>query len=368
VNALRLSTAFGRLAATLCCTSALALAANTVGFKDGKVELKSAGVLAFAPDGVLLIGDSLGGAVFALDTADRTKATSGGSVNIQGVNQKIAAMLGTTPDQITINDVAVNPVSRKVYISLSRGAGAEAVPMIVRTDASGKIAEVPLTNIKHASIALADAPDATAKDNRGASKRMEAITDIGYVEGSVIVAGLSNEEFSSTLRSIPYPFNSASKGAGIEIFHGAHGRFETNAPVRTFVPYQIQNKPHLLAAYTCTPLVKIPVSELKPGAKVKGTTIAELGNRNKPLDMIVYRKDGQDFILMANSSRGVMKLPTEKLESYEPITAQTEKRGVPYETIAALKGVQQLDKLDDANALMLMDNSGSLDLRSVPLP
>ena len=51
---------------------------------------------------------------------------------------------------------------------------------------------------------------------------------------------------------------------------------------------------------------------------------------------------------MANSSRGVMKLPADGLEQYEPIVAQTEPKGVPYETIAALKGVQQLDKLDDS--------------------
>jgi hypothetical protein len=84
--------------------------------------------------------------------------------------------------------------------------------------------------------------------------------------------------------------------------------------------------------------------------------------------MIVYKKDGKEFILMANSSRGVMKLPAQKLESYEPITAPTETRGVPYETIASLKGVVQLDKLDDANALTLTDAGGSLDLRSIPLP
>ena len=106
----------------------------------------------------------------------------------------------------------------------------------------------------------------------------------------------------------------------------------------------------------------------KPGAKVKGTTIAELGNRNRPLDMIVYKKDGADYILMANSSRGVMKLPAQQLDSYEAITAQTEKRGVPYETIATLKGVQQLDKLDDSHALLLADENGSLDLRTIPLP
>jgi len=33
-----------------------------------------------------------------------------------------------------------------------------------------------------------------------------------------------------------------------------------------------------------------------------------------------------------------------------------------------LKGVQQLDKFDDANAVVLMGSGGSLDLRTVPLP
>jgi hypothetical protein len=183
-----------------------------------------------------------------------------------------------------------------------------------------------------------------------------------------MIAGLSNEEFSSSLRSIPFPFQAASKGAGIEIWHGSHGRFETQAPVRTFVPYEINGEKSILAAYTCTPLVRIPVSELKAGAKVKGTTIAELGNRNKPLDMIVYSKGGKHFILMANSSRGVMKLTADNLESYQPITKQTEVTGVPYETIATLKGVQHLDKYDDASALVLMGEGGSLDLRTVPLP
>jgi hypothetical protein len=71
---------------------------------------------------------------------------------------------------------------------------------------------------------------------------------------------------------------------------------------------------------------------------------------------------------MANSSRGVMKLTADHLENYQPITKQTETTGVPYETIASLKGVQHLDKYDDANALVLMGDGGSLDLRTVPLP
>ena len=175
-------------------------------------------------------------------------------------------------------------------------------------------------------------------------------------------------EFSSSLRSIPFPFQAANKGASIEIWHGSHGRFETNAPVRTFVPYMLDNKQYILAAYTCTPLVRIPVSELKPGNKVKGTTIAELGAGNRPLDMIVYSKGGKHFMLMANSARGVMKLPADNLESFQPITAHTEVAGVPYETIGSLKGVQQLDKFDDKQALVLMGEGASLDLVTVPLP
>ncbi|MGH9631481.1 MAG: hypothetical protein ACRD7E_24515 [Bryobacteraceae bacterium] len=324
--------------------------------------------MAFGPDGILFVGDSVGATVLALDTDDRKSAKSGGSFELKGVNTKIAALLGTEPDQILIQDVAVNPLSKKVYISVSRGRGPDAVPVILRADSSGKITELSLDKIKHSTVSLPNAPDPSAKDRRGQSLRLETITDLAFVDGKLIVAGLSNEEFASTLRSIPFPFAEAGTGAGIEIFHGAHGRFETNAPVRTLVGYNINNKPHILAAYTCTPLVTIPISELKPGSKVKGATIAELGNRNRPLDMIVYNKDGKDYVLMANSSRGVMKLPAARLDSYEPITAQTDKQGVPYETIASLKGVQQLDKFDDAQALMLTDDGGSLDLGTIALP
>ena len=58
----------------------------------------------------------------------------------------------------------------------------------------------------------------------------------------------------------------------------------------------------------------------------------------------------------------------EGIDGFQPVLAHTEKSGVAYETIADLKGVQQPDKLDDANALMLIDTDGSLDLRTIALP
>jgi len=353
------STTF-RTVAGLFCAATLSLAAG-IGMQTGKVDLKSAGALAIGPDGIVFVGDTLGAKIVALDVDDRTPSKAPANLEIKGVNEKIAAMLGTAADQILIQDVVVNPVSKNVYLAVSRGRGADAVPFLLRADPAGKLSEVSLANIKHQSVSLVDQPTADRQ-------RMETITQLKYVDGKVMVAGLSNEEFSSSLRAIPFPFQSADKGAGIEIWHGSHGRFETNAPVRTFVPYEINGEKAILAAYTCTPLVRIPVSDLKAGNKVKGTTIAELGAGNKPLDMIVYAKDGKHFILMANSSRGVMKLTGDHLEGFSPITAKTEVTGVPYEIIADLKGVQQLDKYDDTRALVLMGANGSLDLRTVPLP
>jgi len=336
--------------------------------KEGKATLASAGPLAFGPDGILFVGDTQGATLWALDTGDRKPGA--GKINVSGLQDKVAAMLGSAPDQIAINDMIVNPISHKAYLSVSRGRGPDATPVILRVDASGKLEELALDKVRHAKVSLANAPAADAKDGRGNSLRVEAITDLHYVDGKVFLAGLSNEEFASKLRSVAFPFAASDAGTSVEIYHGAHGQWETRSPVRTFVPYEVKKEAHLLAAYTCTPLVKFPVKDLKPGSKLVGTTIAELGNRNRPLDMIVYKKGGAEFLLMSNSSRGVMKMSTSGIEDQKPITERiAATSGLPYETIAEWKGVEQLDKLDDQNALILMRaEGGALELKTIALP
>ncbi len=338
--------------------------------QKGKPALKSAGPLAFAPEGVLLVGDPRGAAVFAIGTNESEGQSAGGAINVKQIDRKIAALLGTSADQILVNDLAVHPAAGTVYMSVSRGRGPDAAPVIVRMDHTGKLSEFALDDVDYAEAALPNAPDPAAKDRRGNSQRLDTITDLAYVDGRVIVAGLSNEEFASKLRSLPFPFDESDAGTSVEIYHGSHGKFETQSPVRTFVPYAIAGEPYLLAAYTCTPLVKIPLAQLSPGAKVQGVTIAELGNQNRPLDMIVYQKDGGDFVLMANDRRGVMKIPTGDFANAEAIEKQVpDKAGVGYETIDGLKGVVQLDRLDADNALVLVKSeSGELACQTVPLP
>lgn len=144
-------------------------------------------------------------------------------------------------------------------------------------------------------------------------------------------------------------------GTSVEIYHGNHKAVETRSPVNAFVPYTLNGEQYLLAGYTCTPLVKFPMSNLKPGQKVRGVTIAEFGAGNRVLDMIVYRKGGQEFLLTTNNSRGVMKIPTNTFAAAAPIVApvETETGGVPFEKVTTMTGIQQLDKLDDNNSIVV---------------
>ena len=358
--------ALGALVTTLC-------AANwTEGMKEGQPEFKSMGPLAFGPEGILLVADTKAAAVVAVATGDTMPAKSVKALKVEGINQKIAGLLGTSADQLLINDMVVNPISRNAYIAVSRGRGPDAVPVLVRVKSGGELEAVSLDKVKFSRGELPDAPvdGVTGQGNRQSNPRQESITDIGFLEDRVLIAGLSNEEFASTLRAIPFPFKTVANGTSVEIYHGAHGKFETRAPVRTFVPFKVGNEPSLLAAYTCTPLVQFPISELKPGSKIKGKTIAELGNRNRPLDMIVYQKDGKDYLLLANSSRGIMKISTDNIENAGSITARVEdKQGQSYETIASWTGVDQLDNFDPQNALVVRRGEGnSLNLESLALP
>jgi hypothetical protein len=247
-----------------------------------------------------------------------------------------------------------------------RGAGADAKPALLRVDGDGKIQAIAIDKLAYTKVALSNAP-ANAEGRR--NPRTDSVTDMSFVSGKLIVAGLSNEEFASKLRSFAYPFVAADPGTSVEIFHGNHGQLETRSPVYTFIPYTIDSKPYVIASYTCTPLVRFSMDSLK-GTKVVGTTIAELGQGNRPLDMILYKKDGKEFLLMSNNSRGVMKIPTQDFGTAPGITAKvtSETGGIAYEKITAMSGVEQMDLLDAQRSIVLARSAGALNLSAVALP
>ena len=118
--------------------------------------------MAFGPDGILFVGDSVGSQVVAFETGDTTVAAlSEQLVFVEAVDEAVAAMLGTTAKQIEITDLAVNPLSQNVYLAVHRGRSANAIPVIVRIDRlTSELSVVELETIPATNVAIPAAPDA----------------------------------------------------------------------------------------------------------------------------------------------------------------------------------------------------------------
>ncbi len=326
----------------------------------------SIGPLEFAPDGTLFAADRTSAAIVAMNLGAQASSAAAGTKDVEQIDARIGALLGTDAAGVTITDLAVHPVSKNSFLSVMRGTGPEAKAALVRVDGAGDISLVALDTVTFTSVAL---PNPAAVSPNGRGGRAQSVTDLQFLDGRVYVAGLSNEEFASKLWSVAYPFASVDRGASIEIYHGNHGALETRSPVMAFVPYRIGTELNILAGYTCTPLVKIPVNALKSGEKVIGTTIAEFGAGNQPLDLFVYRKDGKDFLLMSNSRRGVMKISTDGFATAAPLTERVGgTAGVPFETIASMVNIEQMSLLDGGRTMVITRTDAGRRLTAVALP
>lgn len=330
------------------------------GFISGSPEIKSISSLTFGTKGVLFIGDSKSASIFAIETKDTKSTEKASAVELKNIDQAIAAALGTQKENITITDMVVNPLSKKVYISVQHSDG---TPLLLKLEGN-QLKSVSLKDVNYSKIELNDVHAVDAKDQRGRPLRISTISDLGYLDGKVLVSGLSNKEFSSTFRSIPFPFKDKQEQASLEIYHAAHGRFETSAPIKTFTTTQFGGKNYLVASYTCTPLVLFSMDELKPGTHVKGRTVAEMGSGNTPIDMITMKKDGESFLYMANTSKPAAKVSYKNIEAFEG-TLKERVSGTAGTGFVALPftNVLQLDKLDEKQVVMIQrKTNGDVDL------
>jgi hypothetical protein len=321
--------------AALTGSDSCAAAAGTSGLPQSSGPLKSAGVLAFGPDNVLFVGDIKGAAVHAFglrdgDVTPQTGVTLGNFANFEGadlvlgIDQKLAALFGTTYDKIVINDMVVHQPSQQIFISVERGRGPNAAPAIVKVN-HGKLEVLELNETPHSHVSIPDEPDAEAR-LEFEPQRVYAITDVKYYQGEIFVTGISNQRFASTLYRIPYPFNARKATCTVEIWHPTHGEFETRAPIIRQLIREVNGEPYLFGVYGCTPLVRFPLESLKDGAHVRGDTIGELGYGSNPVDMLTYQDpfDHKEYLLVTIDVRG-----TSRLQVSDLATAPAEPTGGP---------------------------------------
>src|SRR5688572_1725242 len=182
-----------------------ASAPKAAGGQDTAATLGSIGPLAFGPNDVLFAADTQGAAIYAFELGAAATGGASGAKDVDAIDQKIAALLGTEAAAISITDLAIHPKSKNAFIAVMRGQGADAKPALVRVDGAGKLEAVQIAGLRHTKAALPNAPAVPAEGTRR-NQRVDSITDMSFADGKLIVAGLSNEEFASKLRTIAYPF------------------------------------------------------------------------------------------------------------------------------------------------------------------
>jgi hypothetical protein len=305
---------------------------------DNEVTPQSAGALTFSPDGVLFVGDNKLGAVFAFETERGQTPDSLDAFLFESIDEKIAAALGATAKSLVMNGMAVHPVTREPYLAVGVRDGDRLDPAVVRVSLDGEVRPFDLSSSKVTVHRLSDVPDedegfksradtfpyppaAYWEEKARTPLRSMTIVDLKFHDGEVYVAGVSNQEFSSTLRRIPYPFTGDAGETQLEIYHVAHGIYETRAPIRAMQFADFDGEDTLIAAYACSPLVTIPVAELKDGAQVRGKTIGDMGN-GQPISMVAYRDGDEDKLLVTNLGRGPMAIPLSGIRSAEGYTPE----------------------------------------------
>lgn len=315
-------------------------------------HVESISRLAAGPGNILFVADWKEAKVHAIELPPAPPKPAGTAFNILDLETLLSKQVGGA--RVSVEDMAVRPGTAEVYVAISYGA--ERTPALFVVTRDGKARRFDLAAARSTSATLRDAPTTNAKFWKRTPERSFTVTDMKWRKGELFVAGLSNQDFASTLRRVRYPFDAKQSITSVEIFHGGHNLVETRAPIRAMSFADLGGKPYLVAAYTCTPLVLIPLDALKDGAHVRGKTIAELGYGNTPADMISYSTTvhgkQEDFLMLVNFNRVSNVIPVAELEAARSRPG-IEKR-VPFGEItgvhvmeAPLAGALRIDNLDD---------------------
>jgi len=243
----------------------LSLLALTVGLAQAQ-SLQSASVLEFADADMLFVADSIAGAIHAVEVPDIGGAPpKPAPYNLLDLDGILAEALGADPHGFTYHDLVVHPVTRDAWISLTATINGAAEPAVVTVMRDGTVQRLDLAALPSDTFTLQDPADETVSFWRDIPAVSFTVTDLDFTNDELFVSGLSTGEFASTLRRVPFPFTDAASSTGIEMFHAAHGQTETRAPIRAMTVMDLDGVGTVVAAYTCAPLVTVPVGDLQDG-------------------------------------------------------------------------------------------------------
>ena len=311
---------------------------------------QSANVITFG-NNTLFIGDSKAATIFAYPIAISENKGGSSGYNLTGIDAKVAALLGTTTDKILARGLAINPANQEAYLSFDKLSGATYVPVIVIANQTGAIRRMDLARSPHTEQKLKDPNTQDFRLWSDVSLRSMTITAMKFFKNRLYVSGLSNAEFSSTLRVIDVPFTGQGSSTSVDLYHTVHDQMETRAPMRNLDFVTANGTDYLVGTYTCTPFVAIPLDQLKDGAHVTAKTLAEMAVGNTPIDLFSYtaqdwNKNQYPVMLLTNKNHAAELIKVADIITAigqdgmtTPVaTSGVDKAGMPSENIPQLIG------------------------------
>jgi hypothetical protein len=279
---------------------ALLLAGQSAQARSDRIQ--SIGAMTFSDADTLVVSDWRAGELHALSLPQAHGADK--PFNLEDVSAAIAKALHTQPGKLRFEDLAFRPGAETAYISLQvLRAGGTPAPALVAVDAEGHVGVVDLAKTRHVSVPIASVPAPDKMIWRDVPEATLTVTDMTAHDDKLYVAGLSNASFASTLRVYDLPLSRAATVTSVEMYHPVHNQVETRAPIREMTVVSLAGEPTLVAAFTCTPLVTIPLKELKDGAHIVAKTVGELGWGSAPVGMVSYDTEQGQVIVLANSRK-----------------------------------------------------------------
>ena len=337
-------------------------------------ELKSAARLTFGDASTLFVADWKAAKIYAV-TVPAGPGGASAPYNLQDIQQPIARALKVPAGALRFEDLAVQPGSETAFVALTiRSGKGPASAAIVSVYHAGKVRVVDTRKLQHAA-AISDAPPADARFWRDTPAQSLTVTDMKFYKDKLYVAGLSNRSFASTLRVYDYPFTGAALAATVEMYHPVHNQIETRAPIRAMSFMTLNGEPTLVAAYTCTPLVTVPLSAIQDGAHIVAKTIGEMGWGSAPVGLVTFKVGDTDYALLANSSRSADLLALNQIAEgaakpglAKPIDWPSQPYAGVKATMVPMSATMRVDNLNDKLLLAMRrdDASGEVQLYSLP--
>ena len=177
------------VAVAIACCLSVATSANAA-------DIKSISRLSAGPGNVLFVADWKAARVHAITLPQAAQKPAGAAFNILDLDALLSKQLGGA--KVKVEDMVARPGTQEVYVAVSYGAAKAPALFVVTSDQRAH--RIDLKAARSTSIALRDAPTTDYKFWREAPERSFTVTDMKWHDGELFIAGLSNQDFASTLR------------------------------------------------------------------------------------------------------------------------------------------------------------------------